>query len=72
MKPNSIVVFDPKVFMEPYAPWYDFYKGHTFQIVGFHYGNTHVEVTCVSDPAIVVKGYVHPDELILYANETLS
>ena len=58
--------FRDKVFSAPYAPYYDQYHGHTFRID--HYGEEdetrqHVWLTCVSDPGIVVKGYVELDQL---------
>ena len=53
-------VFDPNDFWYPH---YEAYKGHKFQVVALHYGNTHVELKCISDPNVVVDGYVHSDEL---------
>ena len=49
------------VFEPPYTPYYDSYRGHVFAID--HYSEEdesrqHVRLTCVSDPDIIVKGYV--------------
>ena len=57
------VVFNPKVFKAPYAPYYDAYKDHEFEVVALHYRGTHIELKCVDAPEVLVKGYVHPDEL---------
>lgn len=59
------VYFRSKVF-EPAGFWYphyEAYKGHKFQVVALHYGDTHAELKCIDDPTVVVAGYVHPDEL---------
>jgi hypothetical protein len=64
------VVFNPKVFKAPYAPYYDAYKDHEFEIVALHHRDTHIELKCVDDPAVLVKGYVHPDELKNLASDT--
>ena len=56
------VHFKSKVFQEPYAPFYDAYKGHTFRIINIHEGD-HCELVCISDTSVIVAGYVHKDEL---------
>jgi len=53
--------FKDFVYEKPYAPYYDRYRGHEFAID--HYlkedeMQQHVWLTCVSDPSIVVAGYV--------------
>lgn len=58
--------FCEKVYSAPYAPYYDSYRDHVFVID--HYSEEdesrqHVWLTCVSDPDIVVKGYVELDQL---------
>jgi len=58
------VTFNEKVFNYPYAPYYNAYKDHTFEVVAFHYEDTHVELICVTDRSLIVDGYVHPDELV--------
>lgn len=62
LKVGMSVEFDCKVFEHPYAPYYDEYKGHRFQIVAFH-PMGHVQIKCVDDPSVQVKGHVHDDEL---------
>ena len=61
------VVFEDKVYEPPLTPHYDEYKGHVFEVVNLHYGRTHVELRCVDDD-VVVKGFVHLDELRLADN----
>ena len=65
------VVFDPKVFKEPYGSYYDAYKGHVFEVVGLAqeepYGDElshHYRLSCMDDPTIVVWENVHVDELL--------
>jgi hypothetical protein len=58
--------FKNKVYEKPYAPYYDSYRGHTFTID--HYSKEdehrqHVWLTCVSDPSIIVAGYVELHQL---------
>jgi hypothetical protein len=65
MKPigcGMTVHFKSKVFQEPYAPFYDAYKGHTFRIINIHEGD-HCELVCISDTSVIVAGNVHKDEL---------
>lgn len=57
------VCFDSKVFESPYTPYYDDYKGHQFEVINIHEGN-HVELKCIDNPDVIVKGCVHDDELI--------
>lgn len=58
--------FCEKVFHKPYAPYYDQYRGHVFEIDHYHpedsFGH-HVWLSCVSDPDIVVAGYVEMYQL---------
>lgn len=63
IKLGMTVEFDPKVFEYPYAPYYDSYKGRRFEVIAFH-PLGHVEITCVDDPSVRVKGHVHDDELV--------
>jgi len=63
LKLGMTVEFHPKVFQHPYAPHYDAYKGHRFEVIAFH-PLGHVEITCVDDPSVRVKGHVHDDELV--------
>lgn len=58
--------FKDFVYAPPYAPYYDNYRGHEFVID--HYSQEddtqqHVWLTCVSDSAIKVAGYVELDQL---------
>jgi hypothetical protein len=58
--------FKDFVYKKPYAPYYDHYQGHTFVID--HYSEEdqsqqHVWLTCVSDPSILVRGYVELNQL---------
>lgn len=55
------VCFRSHVFESPYAPHYDSYKGHKFEVVKEHEGN-HLQLKCISGN-IVVNGYVHPSDL---------
>jgi len=53
--------FKDFVYSTPYAPYYDHYRGHTFQIDHFSTEDEqrqHVWLTCLSDPSIMVRGYV--------------
>lgn len=63
MKIGGSVKFADKVFLPPYAPHYDAYKGHVFQVVAYHYNYSHVELKCATDPTLIVQGYVHLDEI---------
>lgn len=62
LKAGTYVYFHEKVFREPYSPYYDNYKNHKFRIVKTHEDN-HYELECISDPNLIVKGWVHGDEL---------
>jgi len=58
--------FKDFVYEKPYAPYYDRYQGHEFSID--HYNEEdetqqHVWLTCVSDPSIIVAGYVELSQL---------
>lgn len=50
------IVFEP-----PYTPYYDEYRGHTFVIDYYSEedeNRQHVRLTCISNPDIIVNGYV--------------
>ena len=64
LKVGDRVVFEDAVYAPPFSPYYDEYKGHVFEVVSFHYGNTHVNLRCL-DADVKVRGYAHPDELRL-------
>lgn len=54
------------VYEKPYAPYYNSYRGHEFTID--HYSaedetQQHVWLTCVTDPSILVRGYVELHQL---------
>lgn len=61
MRIGDIVTFTDKVFEPPYAPHYATYRGHVFRIVTYHHNRSHLELCCISDPTIIVNGYVHLD-----------
>ncbi len=70
LKVGSKVEFNPKVYKDPYAPYYDKYQGETFEIVAIYteepYGapeSPHIRLRCTSDAWLEVAGNVHPDEL---------
>lgn len=55
----------------PYYPFYEEYDGHTFVIdhvmVDPEDGELvedHVWITCVDDPTLIVKGYIHFGDLV--------
>lgn len=59
--------FQDYVYEGPYIPFYDAYKGQEFIID--HYmkedeRKEHVWLTCVSEPSIIVNGYLHFYDLI--------
>lgn len=59
--------FKDHVYEKPYTPYYDDYKGHEFIIDHFSKEdemNQHVWVKCTSNENILVKGYVHLDDLV--------
>ena len=62
MKIGSKVVFIEKVFSPPYTPYYDAYRGHTFEILEIGEGE-HVHLKCVSGN-VMVQGWPHFDELV--------
>lgn len=55
------VYFKSKVYRAPFAPYYDAYKGHKFQVVAIHDGY-HIELKCLTGD-VKVAGHVHGDEL---------
>lgn len=55
------VCFRSHVFNAPYAPYYDAYKGHHFEVVSEHEGH-HLQLKCISGN-IVVNGNVHHSDL---------
>ena len=59
---ESVYRFHEKVYQEPFAPYYDNYKGHEFVIDHFHPEDPrgeHVMMACVDDHSVKVNGYVH-------------
>jgi hypothetical protein len=64
MRIGSHVRFRSEVFAAPYAPFYDAYRGETFEITAFRHARTHVALKCLSTPTLQVAGLVHPEELI--------
>ena len=63
--------FQNKMFGPPYTPYYDAYCGHTFQVDHFHPEDEvdgHVWLKCVTNPDILVDGYVHTCDLVLVDN----
>ena len=56
------VYFRSKVFESPYVPFYDAYKGHKFRVTGVH-ERGHISLRCLDDESVVVKGWVHDDEV---------
>jgi hypothetical protein len=74
---GSKVCFKPYVYEAPFAPYYDDYKGHTFEVVEIHNDeededieNFHVTLRCISDPRIIVKGNVHVEDLVVLDDVT--
>ncbi|WAX21949.1 hypothetical protein [Stenotrophomonas phage RAS14] len=55
------VCFRSHVFKPPYAPFYDSYMGHKFEVVAIHEGH-HLQLKCISGN-IVVNGNVHHSDL---------
>ena len=59
--------FNDYVYEDPYIPFYDAYVGHEFVIDHFMEEDErkeHVWLKCVSDPSIIVDGYVHFYDLV--------
>lgn len=59
--------FHDRVFAEPYSPYYDDYVGQEFVIDHWleeDEQNQHVMLTCITNPAIMVKGYVELSNLV--------
>jgi hypothetical protein len=67
LKKGARVRFRAKVFRPPWSPHYDEYRGHLFVIEAFKHSRSHLQLRCLSDPTIVMKGLVHPDEVKLAA-----
>ncbi len=67
---GSIVIFDVKVYGYPYSPYYDAYKDHIFEVIGLYTERDsiciHAELKCISDPLVIVQGYVHLDEIQIF------
>ena len=60
-------VFDDRVYNEPYAPFYNKYKGHRFIVDHYHPDDDskeHVWLTCTTDAQVEVDGYVHFEDLV--------
>ena len=62
-KPGTIVTFADKVYMAPYAPYYDAYRGRTYKIIGRRHGHISLQDTADVGSRVAVDGWVHPDEL---------
>jgi hypothetical protein len=62
MRPGDRVVFAKHTYLPPLTPHYDEYKGHVFEVVSFHYNNTHVQLQD-EDDEVKVKGYVHREDI---------
>lgn len=66
---GSHVIFHPKVFDEPYTPYYNEYKGHQFEVIGIHTDpdflwTEHYELRCITGD-VKVKGHVHMSDIVL-------
>ena len=76
MRVGSRVVFKEHVYEAPHAPHYDAYKNHTFYIDRFHTMDSLQQLVwldCISDPLVVVDGYVNLCDLeIAYKGTHLS
>jgi hypothetical protein len=62
----KIYQFHPKVFTQPYAPYFDAYKGHQFVVDHVHpepEATDHVWLRCI-DGDVAVDGYVELDQLV--------
>ena len=56
-----IYQFRDIVFEPPYSPYYDEYRDHTFAIKYYSEedeNRQHVKLICISNPDIIVNGYV--------------
>ena len=61
---GQLVRFAPEVYAAPYAPYYDAYKGHVFQIDHFRFEDPSDQgcwLICLDNPDVTVQGYVWPD-----------
>lgn len=70
MKVGDTVEFLEHVYSPPYTPYYDAYKGHQFRVEKFMVDEgklirDHVWVVCLTDPSVIVKGYVHTYDMRL-------
>jgi hypothetical protein len=61
-KVGEKVHFKRHVFNGSYAPNYNEYAKHNFEVVALHYEDSHIELKCI-DGDVKVKGYVHPTDL---------
>lgn len=52
------VHFRKHVFVGNGASQYSEYAGHVFEVVALQYDNTHVELKCIDNVDLKVKGYV--------------
>jgi hypothetical protein len=58
--------FKDHVYVKPYVPYYDEYKGEIFIIKQTHphdKSGEHVWMECISNTSIKVKGYVHRSDI---------
>jgi len=61
---NKVYKFKDKVFLPPYSPYYDSYKGHKFKIDHPHKeAPDHFWLTCIDNPNIKLSGYVELSDL---------
>jgi len=62
-------IFCDRMYEGSFAPYYSKYKGHVFVITHTHpedESGNHVWLNCISDPSVVVDGYVHVYDLVPY------
>lgn len=63
---KNIVKFKDYVFEEPFREYYLKYYGHNFIVDHFHPDDEekeHVWLKCITDPSLIVDGYVHYHDL---------
>lgn len=65
MKFSNVYKFKNKVFSEPYAPYFDAYRDHVFQIIkSMNDGSGHVLLNCVDTPALKIEEFIEKDYLV--------
>ena len=59
------VYFHPKGFNQnlSWFPYYKAYKGHKFQVTRLYKGG-HIGLVCILDLTVIVRGWVHGNELM--------